>query len=245
MHHLHVDKTLPEPAYLQLRDALEHAIRRGDYPPGSALPSERELGESLGLSRMTVRRALEELVHANVIEQRRGSGTFVRGRRVEQPTDVLLGYTEEARLLGFRPGSVLFDARAMPADEAVASALRVEPGTPVLRINRLRTADDEPLAVQASHLPPPYDKLSIAELKRAASLYQALRSQFGVEPAGAEQSISARMPTEQEQEVLAIDAHTPVLALERTTFDAEGRPFEYVVSAYRSDRYRLLLRLRA
>lgn len=245
MHHLHVDKALPQPAYQQLRDALERAIRGGAYPPGSALPSERELGERLGLSRMTVRRALEELVQANVIEQRRGSGTFVRGRRVEQPTDVLLGYTEEARLLGFRPGSVLFDARLVPADEAVASALRVEPGTPVLRLNRLRTADDEPLAVQASHLPPPYHELSIDELKRATSLYQALRAQFGLEPAGAEQSIAARMPTEQEQEMLAIDAGTPVLALERTTFDAEGRPFEYVVSAYRSDRYRVLLRLRA
>ena len=113
------------------------------------------------------------------------SFTFVRGRRVEQPTDVMLGYTEEARLLGFRPGSVLFDARAVPADEAVANALRIEPGTPVLRLNRLRTADDEPLAVQASHLPPPYDGRSIDELKRAASLYQALRAQYGIEPAGA------------------------------------------------------------
>ena len=245
MHRLHVDKTLPQPAYRQLRDALERAIRGGTYPPGSALPSERELGERLGLSRMTVRRALEELVRDHVIEQRRGSGTYVRGRRVEQPTDVLLGYTEEARLLGFRPGSVLFDARPAPAEEDVARALRIAVGTTVLRVNRLRTADDEPLAVQVSHLPPPYHDLSIDELKRAGSLYQALLAQFGVTPEGAEQSIAARMPTEQEQEMLAIDAMTPVLALERTTFDAEGRPFEYVVSAYRSDRYRVLLRLRA
>ena len=245
MHQLRVDKAQPKPAYLQLRDGLERAIRSGAYPPGSALPSERELSEAVGLSRMTVRRALEELAAERLVEQRRGSGTFVLGRRVDQPADVLLGFTEEARLLGFRPGSVLFEARTVRAEEEVAAALRLEPGARVLRVIRLRTADDEPLALQTSHLAPPYDALSIDVLKRSASLYQTLGEQYGVTPAGAEQSISARLPTGHECEMLAIDATTPVLAMERTTFDAHGVPFEYVLSAYRSDRYRVLLRLRA
>jgi GntR family transcriptional regulator len=242
---LRVDKTHPKPAFLQLRDELEAAIRRGDFPPGTTLPSERELSERVGLSRMTVRRALEELVAARLVEQRRGSGTYVLSRRVDQPADVLLSYTQEASLLGFRPGSVLFEAKVVRADEEVARGLRLRPGDEVLRVTRLRTADDEPLALQTSHLPPPYHTLSIDSLRRDASLYQVLREQFGVTPAGAEQSISARLPTPQECEMLAIDPATPVLALERTAFDDRGAPFEYVLSAYRSDRYRVLLRLQA
>ena len=244
---LKINKTLPTPAYLQLTEQLKRAIRAGELRASQALPSERALAEQLGLSRMTVRRALEELAAAHLVEQRRGSGTYVLGaaqRRLEHTVERVQGFTDEAKLLGFKPGSVLLGIEHVTAGEEVAQALSLNDQDTVLRISRLRTADDEPLALQVSHLAPPYLGLSRERLKATGSLYETLQAQFGVVPTGAKQAISARLPRRLECDMLAILETTPVLALERTTF-RDAQPFEYVRSAYRSDRYRVLLELRA
>jgi len=242
---LAVDKSLPTPAYLQLRDQLVRAINGGDLPAGAALPSERGLAEGLGLSRMTVRRAFEELVAAGVVEQRQGSGTFVKPRPMEQVIDRVLGFTDEARRLGFQPGSTLLSVDLAPADEQVAQALGHEVGTQVLRLTRLRTATDEPLALQDAYLRAELAGLSLERLAETGSLYKTLEAQFGIKPARARQTIAARLPTEHECRVLGIARSIPVLALERTTHGDDGRPFEYVRSAYRGDIYRMALDLRA
>jgi GntR family transcriptional regulator len=242
---LQIDKALPTPAYLQLKEKLLTAIDRGELPAGTALPSERELADQVGLSRMTVRRAFEELVADQLVEQRQGSGTYVLPKRLEQTLDRVLGFTDEARNLGFRAGSALLEAQPVLAEPLVAEALRLGGEARVLRITRLRTADDAPLALQVAHLAPALSGLSLELLAHHGSLYQAIAAQFGVTPQGARQTVMARLPNRQEVELLDISAHTPVLALERITFGADGRPFEYVRSAYRGDRYRMALELRA
>jgi len=240
-----IDKELPTPAYLQLREQLASAIDRGHLAAGSALPSERGLASSLGLSRMTVRRAFEQLVEAGLVEQRQGSGTYVRGQPLEQVIDRVLGFGDEARYLGFVPGTMMVEAQRLPADDTVAAALGIPVGSQVLRINRLRTADGEPLALQEAHLPPHLSGLSIELLDRLGSLYHSLERQFGVRPVRAHQTISARLPSRGECQLLGIAREVPVLALERTTFGHDERPFEYVRSAYRGDIYRMALDLRA
>lgn len=242
---LRVDKRLPTPAYLQLRDQLAAAIDRGDLPSGHALPSERDLAADLGLSRMTVRRAFRELEHDELVEPRHGSGTYVRTRRLEQTIDRVTGFTDEARHLGFAPGSRLLELGEVPADADVAAALRCPVGTSVLRVARLRTADDAPLSLQHAYLRPSLAKLGADELERHGSLYRALELRFGVVPQRARQTIGARLPTRRERVLLEIGPHDPVLALERTTFDPDDVPFEFVRSAYRTDRYRVALDLRA
>ncbi len=242
---LAIDKTLPTPAYLQLNRRLGDAIRDGSLAPGTALPSERDLAAALKLSRMTVRRAFEELVLDHLVEQRQGSGTFVLPQRLEQTIDRVLGFTEEARSLGFRAGSRLLEALHVPADQGVADALSLPKGTSVLRLTRLRTADGEPLALQTAHLSPRFGSFPVAALKRSGSLYRTLTRHYGVTPHRARQTVSARLPVKHECERLSIGKDTPLLALERTTFDTENRPFEYVRSAYRSDKYGLALELRA
>lgn len=240
-----IDKELPTPAYLQLKDQLATAIDRGQLLAGSALPSERGLATNLGLSRMTVRRAFEELVEAGLVEQRQGSGTYVKGQPLEQVIDRVLGFGDEARNLGLRPGTRMVETQLLPADETVATALRIGLGSQVLRLNRLRTADGEPLAIQEAHLPPHLAALSIELLEESGSLYRSLESQFGVQPVRAHQTISARLPTRVESNLLGINREVPVLALERTTYGADEVPFEYVRSAYRGDIYRMALDLRA
>jgi GntR family transcriptional regulator len=242
---LTVDKGLPTPAYLQLKHQLASGIEDGTLRPGSALPSERELAESLGLSRMTVRRAFEELVADGHIEQRQGSGTYVRTQPLEQIIDRVIGFTDEARTLGFRPGARLLEAGVVPAGEEVAEALRVPPATPLLRITRLRTADEAPLAIQVAYLAPQLATLSLPELERIGSLYRTIDRHFGLRPHHAHQTIGARLPTRQESLLLEIARDVPVLGLERTTVSADGTRFEFVRSAYRGDRYRMALDLRA
>lgn len=240
-----VDKSHPTPAYLQLQERLRSAILEGDIAPGEALPSERELAESLGLSRMTVRRALGALVTQKLAERRQGSGTYVLPRRLEQTVDRVLGFAEEAKLLGFEPGSEILETLTLPADAQVADALRLKPGTLVRRITRLRTADSSPLALQLSHLPPPYTELSDATLNASGSLYRALSETFELIPRHARQTVGARMPSQRERDLLKLPRGIPVLALERITFGVDHVPFEYVQSAYRGDKYQLGLELRA
>ena len=242
---LRVDKALPTPAYLQLRDQLATLIGADGWPAGRALPSERDLALALGLSRMTVRRAFGELGDDELVEPRHGSGTYVRPRRLAQTVDRVVGFTDEARHLGFRPGARLLEFGPVQADADVAHALGCAPGDRVLRIARLRTADDAPLALQHAYLRASLLRLEAAELERDGSLYRTLERRFGVVPQRARQTISARLPQRRECSLLGIGAHEPVLALERTTFDPDDQPFEFVRSAYRGDRYRVALDLRA
>lgn len=242
---LQVDKDLPTPAYVQLRDRLRAAIVAGTWPVGHALPSERDLAAALGLSRMTVRRSLEELVAEGLLEGRQGAGTFVRGRRLEQTVDRVIGFTDEARLLGFVPGSRTLEARPVEADRELARALGCQAGARVLRVARIRTADGAPLALQVAYLRPDMASLDQEALERNGSLYRTIAAAYGVVPHRARQTITARLPTRDERGLLEIGVHDPVLALERTTLDTRGEPFEHVRSAYRGDRYALVLDLRA
>lgn len=240
-----IDKELPTPAYLQLKDQLSLAIDNGALSAGSALPSERGLADSLGLSRMTVRRAFEQLVAEGLVEQRQGSGTYVKGRPLEQYIDRVLGFADEARALGFLAGTRLLQAKTQPADEHLAAQLGTQAGAPVLRLVRLRTADGEPLALQEAHLHPDLRALDIGRLRSLGSLYHTLEEQFGLRPVRARQTIGARPPTSHESVVLGIGRDVPVMSLERTTYDADDRAFEFTRSAYRGDIYRLALDLRA
>ncbi|MBS3933125.1 MAG: GntR family transcriptional regulator [Truepera sp.] len=241
---LAVDKSHATPAYLQLKEQLTGAIEKGLLAPGQALPSERELAALLKLSRMTVRHALLELASDNLVEQRQGSGTYVLPRRLLQTVDRVLGFTDEARDLGFIPGNHLLEAELIAADQQIAGNLGVDKGDEVMCITRLRTANDEPLVIQVAFLSPRLEAFPVERLRREGSLYKVFATHYGIELQRAHQTISARLPTRQEQQLLTISRDTPILALERTTFDAHGQPIEYVRSAYRSDKYQIALDLR-
>lgn len=242
---LNIDKGLPTPAYLQLKTQLLNAIDTGQLPAGVALPSERELAEKLGLSRMTVRRAFEMLVTEKQLEQRQGSGTYVSEKQLEQTIDRVLGFVDEARNLGFKAGSILLNCSKIKVSKRVREALNTAEDSAVLSLKRLRTADDEPLALQTAHLIPELADLSLDLLAKHKSLYKTLQLQFGKVPHAARQTVVARQPTTLECQLLNISQDIPVLEIERTTLDENNQPFEYVLSSYRSDRYKMIMNLRA
>jgi GntR family transcriptional regulator len=222
----------PTPRYLQVAATLRHLVGRGVLRAGDALPSERDLSGVTGFSRVTVRRAIETLLREGVLSRRHGSGTFV-ARRIEQPLSILAGFSEDMRNRGSRPGSVWISKVLAHPSPKEAMALGVGPDEQVVRILRVRTADDEPLAIEtavvpASILPSP-DLI-------ATSLYAAL-SELGYRPAHGVQRIHAELATPDEAELLMIPEGSAILRIERRAFLDNGRPVEFTISAYRGDRY--------
>jgi GntR family transcriptional regulator len=229
-----------EPKYYVLKTYLLELTRT--QPPGTPVPSERILADDFSTSRTTVRQALQELVGEGRLQRLQGKGTFVARPKIAQPL-VLSSYTEDMRRRGANPSSRLLGLTTEPADEEVAARLAVEPGAPVVRLERLRLTDAEPMAVEQSRLSAERFPDLEAHLERHGSLYAALREEYGVEPVEAEETIETGTASPMEAALLGTETGLPVLLLGRQTFDAHGRPFEYVRAIYRGDRFKLVARL--
>ncbi|WP_236682812.1 GntR family transcriptional regulator [Thermus filiformis] len=220
------------PLYLELAERLRAGIRQGLYGP--ALPPERGLAEAFGVSRDSVRRALALLEEEGLIRKRRGSGTYVARRATFRAR--LLGFSEEMRALGLEPATRPLKAQLLPASPEEALALGLSPGEGVWRLERLRLADGEPMALERAVLPS-----WALEAPPEASLYQALEAR-GLRPVRALQRLRA-VAAREEARVLGVEPGAPLLYLERVSYLADGRPVEFVRSLYRADRYELLLEL--
>jgi GntR family transcriptional regulator len=224
-----------EPKSRRLREALLELIR--ERVPGAALPTERELCADYGVSRATVRHVLQGLEAEQRIFRRQGKGTFVALAKIEEPLG-LTSHTEEMRARGIVPGSKLITVTRIEAGIDVATALRLGPDSEVLRIERLRLADGEPIAIEVLFLNAERFDGITASLGDNVSLYQLLHSDYGVELDSAEETIEAVVAGAREAKLLECAAGSALLQLSRLTTDTEHRPIEYVRSLYRGDRFR-------
>jgi GntR family transcriptional regulator len=227
------------PLYIQLKELLQAAMQAGTIAPGSRLPSERELAQRYSVSRMTARQALQLLAQEGLTYSRVGKGTYAREPKIPQELQALTSFTEEMARLGMRASSTVLRAEVLRAPSDVAQRLGLHPGAEIALLVRVRQSNGEPMAVEHTHLD---HSVCPGILKHSdfstASLYQVLRHEYGVSVVRADQLIDARMPESKEAELLNIDSHTPILNIERVTFDADGRPIEFVRSVYRGDKYR-------
>ena len=238
---LDYDRNTSLPEFVRRR--LEEAIATGKFPPNSRLPSERALSAYFGVSRMTVRAALKELDDSGVVTARRGSGTFVSANKLEQPLSGLTSFTEDVRARGQRPGSRVLDATLVPAALEFAQVFHVEIGAPLVRITRVRLADDIPLAVETSYvLGRLCPGLESTDLENG-SLYATLRDVYSVRPTIARQSIEAAAPTAEERALLELPSSAPVLRMSRVSMLTDGTVVEFVRATYRGDRYLLTVEL--
>lgn len=228
------------PKYSRLKDELRAMIRGLD--PGSAIPTERELCGLYGVSRTTVRQALQALVHEGYLYRRQGRGTFVAPPKLVQ-TIQLQGHTEEMEAQGLRPGSQVLSAMNEAAAPEVAAFFGLAGGGLVHRIVRLRLVDGEPIAVQTVYL----DAERFGEvgdlLPGCVSLYRLLQDHYGVQVAGGDETVEAAAADRETSELLGIDVGAPLLVLHRRSWEADGRPIEWSQSRYRGDRYRVAVRL--
>jgi DNA-binding GntR family transcriptional regulator len=229
-----LDRSGPIPLYFQVSSAIEASITRGDLPPGSKLENEIDLSERLGLSRPTVRRAIQELVDKGLLVRRRGIGTQVVHGQVTRKVE-LTSLFDDLRSSGKVPTTKLLHFSIVPADAKMASTLAVEIESPILHIRRLRLTNGVPVAVLENYLPEAYTDLDAGELIEHG-LYQWLRSK-GVTIRVANQKIGARRATSDESQLLDIDKSGPVLTMNRTAYDNGGMAVEFGHHCYRPDLY--------
>ncbi|QEW02254.1 GntR family transcriptional regulator [Microbacterium lushaniae] len=229
-----LDRTGPMPLYFQVSSAIERAIRSGEIAPGARLENEIAIAQRLGLSRPTIRRAMEELVDKGLLVRRRGIGTQVVQGQVTRQVELTSLY-EDLQNSHHAPGTRVLVHDTRPADDATAAALSVPAGSDVVYLRRQRSTDGVPVAVLVNYLPPDFADITTDQLE-AKGLYQILRAR-GVTIRVANQRIGARRAHGDEGELLDIDKGGPVLTMERVAYDASGRAVEFGHHCYRPDMY--------
>jgi DNA-binding GntR family transcriptional regulator len=222
-----------------LRDVV--ATLLASLPPGAALPSERELADRYGLARMTVRNELERLTAEGLVYRVQGRGTFVAEPRVAQAV-AFSSFTEDMLARGHAPGSLVRSTGVVVAEASVAGALELGPGDAVFRLDRLRTADGRPMAVERAFLPlrrfPGIEAVDFAH----ASLFTVLSERFGVSLREGEQRIVAVAADAEEAEALNVAEGAPCLRFETVGRDRDDVPCYFARSVHRGDRYEVRLR---
>ncbi|WP_431040369.1 GntR family transcriptional regulator [Streptomyces sp. P9-1] len=231
---LSVDRGSPVPLYFQLAQQLESAIEHGTLTPGTLLGNEIELAARLGLSRPTVRQAIQSLVDKGLLVRRRGVGTQVVHSKVKRPLDLSSLY-DDLESAGQRPTTTVLVNTMVAASAEVAAALGVTEGSEVHRVERLRSAHGEPIAYLCNYLPVGLLDLDTGQLE-ATGLYRLMRA-AGITLHSARQTIGARAATAVEAERLREQAGAPLLTMQRVTFDDTGRAVEYGTHTYRPSRY--------
>lgn len=228
------DRSGPVPLYYQIASGIEQSIHSGALPPGSRLENEIAMSERLGLSRPTVRRAIQELVERGLLVRRRGIGTQVLHGAITRRVELTSLY-DDLDKSGQTPTTVVLAVERIPAGPVVGERLSVDESDTVVRLRRLRSASGAPLAILENYLPSSF--LDLADEDFAThGLYQLLRTR-GVTLRVARQRIGARKSTAEESRLLSTERAAPVLTMDRTAYDADGRAAEYGHHCYRPDLY--------
>ena len=211
---------------------------------GDSIPSERQLGVDLSVSRLTVRAALDELVREGYLVRRRGAGTFVAAPKVAKGIDII-SFSDDMRARGMTPASRTLDLRVIPAGARLGRILHVSPAEPVVAVKRLRLADGDPMAIELLHVRQSLvPGMTSADLEEN-SFYDLLASRYDLSIVGGSQTIEPTVTNEEESSALGVPLHSPALLFERVTRSASGDIVEFTSSTYRGDRYRLVTELGA
>jgi GntR family transcriptional regulator len=236
-----VDHFSPLPFYAQVKEALRMHIEQGDWKPGHQLPGELELCEMFGVSRTVVRQALTELVYDGLIVKHKGKGTFVAEPKItEALVQKLTGFYQDMSERGTPPVSRILKQERVPASSKIARLLRLEPGEPVIELERLRFVQDEPIALVTTFLP--YERcpqVLEADLTRQ-SLYAVMAQACRVAIARGERIMEAVAANQREAQLLEIEQGSPLMLIDSVSFEADGTPVEYYHAVHRGDRSRFV-----
>ncbi|MBI9052086.1 MAG: GntR family transcriptional regulator [Anaerolineaceae bacterium] len=231
-----IDKNSPVPAYYQIQKVIIDKIEQGEWVPKTQIPSERELTEMFDVSRMTLRHALQELVVQGFLVKQKGLGTFVAEPRIAQKLTSLTSFSEDMLSRGKKPSSEILEFDFTTVDHEISVALSVPLGESVVVVKRLRFADNEPMAIERAYLYfPGCDQIVRQDFEN--SIYTVLKQKFDLFPTRAHQKMRADHASKDECALLSIPNNTPILRLNRVTFDQNERPFEYTRTVYRGDKY--------
>ena len=228
------DRAGPVPLWEIISRRLEDVIHSGRLPLGSRIENEVRLSERLGVSRPTVRRAMQELVSRGLLVRKPGAGTQVVMPAVRRPVDLSSLYDDLLKS-GREPRTQVLSFEVIPANDTLALALRIPPRSGVTSFQRVRFADGEPLALLHNVIPVPVATLDRADLE-SIGLYESLRRR-GVLPTSATEVIGARSASVEEGSILGVKRGAALLTMTRTAWSTDGRGVEYGSHIYRADRY--------
>jgi GntR family transcriptional regulator len=232
------------PAAAALRDRLLGEIADGAPGPGARLGAERDLAARLGVSRSTLRAALDALETAGVVHRVRGraGGIFAAQRRVERDLTRLTGLPAYLRRQGFQSSARVLSTATLGADAETAAALGLAEGELMLEVVRVRLADEQPISLERARFPA--DRFpGLLDRSLAGSLYETLEAEYGLHPSQAEERVEVVSATTAEARILEVRPGAPLVAIARTAWSADGRPFERSHDLFRADRVRIVVRV--
>ncbi len=232
-----LDMNSPLPLYYQLKAYIQEKIVSGSWKPGDRIPSESEIGAEFNISRTTTRQAIGELVSEGILNRKHGVGTFVALPRIEKRITKLTGFTQDMRARGLKPSSRVLESQITKPPVHVSRELCISENEQVILMKRLRMADGEPMGIDIVYYP--YNRYAglLDEDLTDKSLYELLQVKFNTVPTRSEMALSALACSPEYARHLEIPRGSPILQIERTTFDQYGKPFEQVLAIYRGDRY--------
>jgi GntR family transcriptional regulator len=238
---VNLDPHSPLPLYAQLESLLAAEIGAGTLPPGSQLPKEEELVKRHAVSRTTVRQTIQNLIRRGLIEIRRGKGTFVLQPKITQELTQLSGFVEDMQSLGRNASARLLDKQTVPASDSVARQLAITTGTPVVRIQRVRLADNSPLSFDETYLPREIGEKILENDLETEPIFSLLEQKYDTPLTEAEYRLEA--VSADTTVALGIVAGSPIFLIERTSYTSGRHPVDYEKLYYRGDQVRFVTRL--
>lgn len=224
------------PHYARIEQELLDGIRRGDLPPGAQLPTEKELSEQFKVSRITAKRVLDDLVQLGMAYRQQGRGTFVSQPKIREISG-FVSFSEDMKSRGLTPSSKILLFEEINPDSEVCQRLKLNEGERIYRLQRIRFADDKPVALETAHLPARLYPGLLKEDLESGSLYAALRDKYHVRPAWADAEIEAATASRMEARHLDLKTGAPVLVARRLTYSESFEVIETVRSVYRGDSF--------
>lgn len=235
---LSINRSSHLPIYVQIRRQIQEGIETGRLEPGEVLPGEPAIAEQLGVSVMTVRQALTQLVVEGYLDRQRGKGTFVCDRKLQMHLPYFMSYRSDMRLRGFVPRTQILAIDEVQASPRQGSALQIDAGSPLFRLVRLRFADDLPMMFEttwiSTTLVPDFPQV----ISDDSSYYEVLEGHYGIRPSRTTQTLEAVSATIDEARHLSVPPGSPVLLIDGILYDQKDAPVDLTKSLYRADRYK-------
>ncbi len=223
------------PFYQQLKDKIIDDIESGKLKHGDKLPSERELAEQYGISRMTARHTLSILEREGVVERRVGAGTFITNYKIEMDFITFNSFTRTMLGRGLTPSTQVLSIKKSPVKQGIANKLHISVGEEIVIIKRLRNVNGIPISIEESFIPYQFCPGIDLRITNNHSLYQMLESEYGITLVKAKEYMKVKLAEESESKLLRIRSESPCVLREAVAYDDKGQPIEFSTSLTRSD----------
>nr|WP_263326389.1 UTRA domain-containing protein [Neobacillus sp. Marseille-Q6967] len=220
------------PLYSQLKQVIKEEINRGNYLPGEQLPSESILCERYGVSRITARRAITDLVKEGILHSQQGKGTYVKESKVKRELISVGGFSETTTASGKTPSSQILSNLIIKPDDHLMSVLKLGPNDNLLKLHRLLLIDNDPFIIETSYYPLRYLPGLEQLIGQTTSTYKILKEHYKIEISRSEKSLDVVTATDYEAKLFGCDISTPLYFIEKTAFDQQKRPIHLSQSLF-------------